>query len=76
MTWGAPMSCLWCGGDLDHVRTCSAHEARWVDHLRCTDCDAEFALLRQLASITPRPPSTEVDHRARAYRARKKVQSV
>jgi hypothetical protein len=72
-TWGAPMSCLWCGDQLTHVRRCVEHDARRVDHLQCTGCHAEFALLRELAGITPRPPSTERDERARAYRAQKKA---
>ena len=69
MTWGADMTCLWCGGEFVLLREHVAHDARRVEHLRCTGCDAEFALLRQLASITPRPP--ERDERARAYRAQK-----
>jgi hypothetical protein len=72
-TWGAPMSCLWCGDQLTHVRRCVEHDARRVDHLQCTGCHAEFALLRELAGITPRPP--ERDERARAYRAQKKAMS-
>ena len=70
--WGAHMTCLWCGSALTHLRACVEHDARRIDQLACVDCGAEFAHVRELVSITPRPPSTEIDERARAYRARKK----